>query len=61
MALIWGSVLGFAIWDEIPTGPMIAGAAIVTLTGLYLLRHEAFRRPARTSVQCLAGGRKRDR
>ncbi|MGH7065905.1 MAG: DMT family transporter [Stellaceae bacterium] len=46
-ALIWGSVLGFAIWNEIPTGPMIAGAAIVTLTGLYLLRREAFRRPAR--------------
>ncbi len=46
-ALIWGSVLGFAIWNEVPTGPMIAGAAIVTLTGLYLLRHEAFRRPAR--------------
>lgn len=61
MALIWGSVLGFAVWDEVPTGPMIAGAAIVTLTGLYLLRHEAFRRPARAADQCPAGGRKRDR
>jgi drug/metabolite transporter (DMT)-like permease len=47
MALIWGSILGFIIWDEIPTVPIIIGAAIVTLTGLYLLRHEAFRRPAR--------------
>jgi drug/metabolite transporter (DMT)-like permease len=44
MALIWGSILGFAVWDEIPTVPIIIGATIVTLTGLYLLRHEAFRR-----------------
>ena len=50
MALIWASILGFIIWDEIPwdevpTAPIIIGATIVTLTGLYLLRHEAFRRP----------------
>jgi drug/metabolite transporter (DMT)-like permease len=46
-ALIWASVIGFAVWGELPTVPMIVGAAIVTLTGLYLLRHEAGRaRPA---------------
>jgi drug/metabolite transporter (DMT)-like permease len=44
MTLLWGSVLGFIVWDEVPTVPIIIGAAIVTLTGLYLLRHEAFRR-----------------
>ena len=38
------SGLGFIVWDEIPTVPIIIGATIVTLTGLYLLRHEAFRR-----------------
>jgi drug/metabolite transporter (DMT)-like permease len=43
-ALIWSSVLGFFIWSELPTVPTIIGGAIVTLTGLYLLRHEAFRR-----------------
>jgi drug/metabolite transporter (DMT)-like permease len=50
-ALIWGSILGFSVWDEVPTVPIIIGSAIVTLTGLYLLRHEAFRggpaRPAK--------------
>jgi drug/metabolite transporter (DMT)-like permease len=46
-ALIWGSVLGFVIWGEVPTTPVIIGSAIVTLTGLYLLRHEAFRRRPR--------------
>jgi drug/metabolite transporter (DMT)-like permease len=44
MALIWGSILGFLVWGEVPTVPIVIGAAIVTLTGLYLLRHEAFRR-----------------
>lgn len=43
-ALIWGSVLGFVVWGEVPTVAVAIGAAIVTLTGLYLLRHEAFRR-----------------
>ena len=43
-ALIWGLLLGFAVWGELPTWPMAAGALVVTATGLYLLRHEAFRR-----------------
>ncbi len=47
MALIWGSILGFAVWGEVPTLPVVIGSAIVTLTGLYLLRHEAFRGPRR--------------
>ena len=44
MALIWGSVLGFLVWGEVPTTAVACGAVIVTLTGLYLLRHEALRR-----------------
>jgi drug/metabolite transporter (DMT)-like permease len=43
-ALVWGSLLGFAVWGDLPTVPMIAGATIVTLAGLYLLRHETLRR-----------------
>ncbi|MFZ3236765.1 MAG: DMT family transporter, partial [Stellaceae bacterium] len=43
-ALIWGSVIGFLVWGEVPTTAIIVGAAIVTLSGLYLLRHEGFRR-----------------
>jgi len=43
-ALIWGSGLGFVVWGDLPTMPMVVGAAVVTVTGLYLLRHEAFRR-----------------
>jgi drug/metabolite transporter (DMT)-like permease len=47
MALIWGSILGFLVWGEVPTTAVAIGAAIVTLSGVYLLRHEAFRRPPR--------------
>jgi drug/metabolite transporter (DMT)-like permease len=49
-ALIWGSVIGFLVWGEVPTTAIVIGAAIVTLSGLYLLRHEGFRRtpPRRT-------------
>ncbi|MBV9861261.1 MAG: DMT family transporter [Alphaproteobacteria bacterium] len=53
-ALIWGSVLGFVVWRDVPTPAMIAGAAIVTLTGLYLLRHEAFRRGRRRPLAASA-------
>jgi drug/metabolite transporter (DMT)-like permease len=44
MALIWGSIVGFRVWGELPTTAVAIGAAIVTLTGLYLLRYEGFRR-----------------
>jgi len=45
-ALVWGSLIGFVVWDEVPTVPIVLGAAIVTIAGLYLVRHEAFRRAA---------------
>ena len=39
-ALIWGSISGLVVWGDWPTPPIIIGAAIVTLTGIYLLRAE---------------------
>jgi drug/metabolite transporter (DMT)-like permease len=52
-ALIWGSMIGFAVWGDLPTAPMIAGAAIVTLSGLYLLRAETARRRTPASAPAL--------
>jgi drug/metabolite transporter (DMT)-like permease len=46
MTLLWGSLIGFVVWDEVPTPAMLLGAAIVTAAGLYLVRREAFRRRA---------------
>jgi drug/metabolite transporter (DMT)-like permease len=51
MALIWGSAIGFIVWGEVPTTPIIIGSAIVTLTGLYLLRAEAWRRRKPVAVK----------
>src|ERR1700691_367280 len=50
-ALIWGSIIGLVVWGELPTPPIIIGAAIVTLTGLYLLRSESRRRPAQRPAE----------
>ena len=52
IALIWGSIIGFVVWNDWPTPPIIIGAAIVTLTGLYLLRAETrHRRPVERAAQ----------
>jgi drug/metabolite transporter (DMT)-like permease len=43
-ALVWGLLFGFVVWGDLPTVPMLIGATIVTLSGLFLLRDETFRR-----------------
>jgi drug/metabolite transporter (DMT)-like permease len=42
--LIWGSLIGLLIWGDWPTPAIMIGAAIVTATGLYLLRAETRQR-----------------
>ena len=44
-ALIWGSIIGYLVWSDMPTLPIVAGATIVTLTGFYLLRSESHDAP----------------
>ena len=52
-ALIWGSIIGLVVWGDWPTPTIVVGAAIVTLTGLYLLRAESRqrRRPAQRPAE----------
>lgn len=38
--LVWGLVLGFLVWRHVPDFWMLTGAALVALSGLYLLRLE---------------------
>jgi drug/metabolite transporter (DMT)-like permease len=39
-ALLWGVLLDFSVWHVLPDGMTWLGAAIIVLSGLYLLRRE---------------------
>ena len=39
-ALLWGVLLDFSLWNVLPDGMTWVGAAIIVLSGLYLLRRE---------------------
>lgn len=47
LSLIWASVLGFAVWDEIPTVSLIVGSAVVVASGLFLILRESNARQAK--------------
>jgi len=43
-ALIWATLLGFLLWGDIPSGWVWTGAAIITASGVYIIRREALLR-----------------
>ena len=45
LMLVWALVIGFLIWGDVPTLGLLIGSAIVVACGLFLLWHEAQRRP----------------
>ena len=47
--LLWGMLFGVMLWGDIPTWTMIAGALIVVLANLYVLRREIAIRRAKNS------------
>ena len=47
LSLVWASILGFAIWGDVPTPALLLGSAIVVASGLYILWRETLRRPRR--------------
>ena len=44
LSLVWATILGFAIWGDVPGSALLAGSAIVVASGLYILWREAVRR-----------------
>jgi drug/metabolite transporter (DMT)-like permease len=44
--LVWALLIGFVVWEEIPTIGLLVGSAIVVVSGLFLLWHEARRKAA---------------
>jgi hypothetical protein len=44
LSLVWATILGFAVWGEVPTSGLLVGSAIVVASGLYILWRETLRR-----------------
>jgi drug/metabolite transporter (DMT)-like permease len=47
LSLIWASILGFAIWGDVPTVSLVVGSAVVVASGLFLLWRESNARRAK--------------
>jgi drug/metabolite transporter (DMT)-like permease len=48
--MIWATLLGWVVWQEIPDGAFYAGAILVIGSGLYILKRETARGKAPTEV-----------
>jgi drug/metabolite transporter (DMT)-like permease len=40
--LLWAMLIGYIGWGELPTGWMLAGAGVVVIAGIYMLRASAW-------------------
>jgi drug/metabolite transporter (DMT)-like permease len=47
LSLVWASILGFAIWGDLPTLSLVLGSAVVVASGLFLLWRESSARQAK--------------
>jgi drug/metabolite transporter (DMT)-like permease len=41
--LVWASLIGFLVWDELPRTATVAGAVVVAGSGVYILFRETRR------------------
>jgi drug/metabolite transporter (DMT)-like permease len=44
LSLVWATLLGLAIWGDVPTPHLLLGATVVVSSGLYILWRETVRR-----------------
>jgi drug/metabolite transporter (DMT)-like permease len=42
LSLVWASILGFIVWDEVPTFGVVIGSIIVVASGIFLLLRESY-------------------
>jgi drug/metabolite transporter (DMT)-like permease len=47
LLLVWALLIGFVFWGDVPSVGLLAGSAIVVLSGLFLLWHETRRSRSR--------------
>jgi drug/metabolite transporter (DMT)-like permease len=44
LSLLWATILGYAVWGDVPNSALLLGSAIVVASGLYILWRETLRR-----------------
>ena len=49
-SLLWATILGFAIWDEVPTHEVLMGSILVVASGLYILYRETHLKKLRAAA-----------
>jgi drug/metabolite transporter (DMT)-like permease len=55
LAMVWALVLGYAVWGDVPTPALIAGALVVAASGLYILYRETVRRVPTAAAMATGG------
>jgi drug/metabolite transporter (DMT)-like permease len=55
LLLVWAMAIGYLVWGEVPSIGLVAGSGIVVASGLFLLWHEAQRRPQARRAAAVAG------
>jgi len=43
VSIIYVSLIGYAVWGDVPDAPLLVGAAILVASGLYILHRETRR------------------
>lgn len=54
-ALVWGIIYGFLLWNEFPAPMVLAGAAVIAGSSLYIARRETRRARAADALKGSAG------
>jgi drug/metabolite transporter (DMT)-like permease len=52
-SIVWSTLLGYALWRNLPDWNVVAGATIVIASGLYIVYRETRRRSAKPPLQAL--------
>ena len=55
LLLVWAMAIGYLVWGEVPSIGLLVGSGIVVASGLFLLWHEAQRRPQGKPAAAVAG------
>src|SRR6202040_3583633 len=59
LSIVWATLLGLAIWGDLPTPHLLIGGAVVIASGLYLLWRKPLRgaRPTPAATSSVIPGR----